>query len=112
MRTATMIAWLCAAHAAIAADTASEGMEVGGRAMISGVRFACGPWKAIRNSGCPAALQGSSPKIAVYTPVLNKNLWKLAAAIEREIQADDTLKYSFIEVIDATDPKDLTIVVQ
>lgn len=76
------------------------GVRVGKGAVISAVRFACGAWAEVTDRTCPVAAKGGQPKIAVYALKLNKDVIRLAVAVDREIKRDPALKWSFVEVID------------
>ena len=85
---------------AATADDDPVGMRVGKRATVSGVAFASGEWRKTRSYLCPAAARGREPKIAIYTDTLDDNVLKLAVAVEARIQADEKLKWSFVEMLD------------
>lgn len=76
------------------------GMAVGGRAVVSGVRFACGEWSIKSRQTCPAAARGREPKFAIYAMTLNENVMNLAVAIDKRIAEDESLKWSFVEILD------------
>ena len=71
------------------------GLVVGESAVVSGVRFASGEWFKVSKYTCPVAARGREPKVAIYTAVLDEHVLRLAQEVERMIEKDDSLKWSF-----------------
>lgn len=76
------------------------GTVAGHRAVVSGVRFACGEWSINSRQTCPAAARGHEPKMVIYATSLTPGVMKLAQAIEEQIVRDEELKWSFVEILD------------
>lgn len=91
----TVLSSMCAA-----AEKGVIGTAAGHRAIVSGVRFACGEWAIKSRQSCPAAARGYEPKLVIYATELTPGVMKLAQAYEKQITDDEELKWSFVEVLD------------
>ena len=99
----TVLSTACAA-----AEKGVIGTAAGQRAIVSGVRFACGEWSLKSRQTCPAAVRGYEPKMVIYATKLTPGVMKLAQAFEQQIVNDGELKWSFVEVLDAKGARSTT----
>ena len=75
-------------------------MVKGETAAITGAVVACGEWGAGKRIGCLTLFHGKEPKIGIYALEASDNVMRLAAAVDRELQRDESLKGSFVIILD------------
>lgn len=97
---------VCYTSIVAAAQDAPNPLSAGKRAPAGAVaRFSTGPWATPKaRSACPVLLNRQHVKVAIYTRELTSDVVRLVQKIEKLVEKEPALKWSFVFVSHENDP--------